>query len=123
MRYVMQMVKPLEGSTVMSCLAGLHSKILISAVLVLFAMGADVRAQEALKPWESFDYGKQTIKPAQISSLSLDDLKFLRGIVFGRHGRIFKDIEIKDYLEKQPWYKPNEVFQNSVLNDLERQNR
>jgi len=106
----------------MSCLTRLHSKILISAVLVLLAMGAGVRAQEALKPWESFDFGKQSIKPAQISSLSLDDLKFLRGIVFGRHGRIFKDLEIKDYLEKQPWYKPNEAFQNSVLSDLERQN-
>jgi hypothetical protein len=118
----MQIVKPLEGSMVMSCLAILHSKILISAVLVLFAMSADVRAQDALKPWENFDFDKQSIKQSQVASLSLDDLKFLRGIVFGRHGRIFKDIEIKDYLEKQPWYKPNEGFQNSVLNDLERQN-
>ena len=86
----------------MSWLAGLHSKILIAAVLVLFAICADVRAQDALKPWESFDFGKQSIKPAQLSALSLDDLKFLRGIVFGRHGRIFKDLEIKDYSRNNP---------------------
>ena len=90
--------------------------------VVLLSIAITVRAQGNLQAWESFDFGKQSIKPTQIAALSLDDLKFLRGIVFGRHGRIFKDTEIKEYLEKQPWYKPDSGFQNSSLNDIERRN-
>jgi hypothetical protein len=54
--------------------------------------------------------------------LPLEDLKVLRGIVFGRHGRIFKDAEIKVYLEATSWYKANPDFNNSMLNNLERRN-
>jgi hypothetical protein len=50
------------------------------------------------------------------------DLKLLRGIIFGRHGRVFKDSEIKSYLDEQPWYKANPDFKNSMLNDMERRN-
>jgi hypothetical protein len=46
----------------------------------------------------------------------------MRGIVFGRHGRIFKDSDIKDYLAGRSWYKPDPKFQNSVLNETERAN-
>jgi hypothetical protein len=49
-------------------------------------------------------------------------LKLLRGIVFGRHGRIFKDAEIKYFLESRSWYQANSEFKNSMLNDLERRN-
>lgn len=97
-------------------------KNFVAAVFILVALGVGTRAQDNLKPWEDFNFGQQSIKAAQVSNLTLDDLKFLRGIVFGRHGRIFKDTEIKEYLEKQPWYKPDASFQNSVLNDTERQN-
>src|SRR5450432_1709542 len=57
-----------------------------------------------------------------IPALALDNLKILRGLVFGRHGRIFKDGDIRGYLENQPWYKPNPDFNNSMLNDVERRN-
>jgi hypothetical protein len=49
-------------------------------------------------------------------------LKMLRGLVFGRHGRVFKDNEIKYFLEEQSWYKPNPDFSNTMLNDTERRN-
>jgi len=52
----------------------------------------------------------------------MEDLKLLRGIIFGRHGRVFKDNDIKVYLEEQSWYKPNPDFNNSMLNDVERRN-
>jgi hypothetical protein len=96
---------------------------LVVLVLVLITQPLlAVRAQDNLQAWENFDFARQAVKPAEIAVLSLDDLKFLRGIVFGRHGRIFKDAEIKAYLERQSWYKPSPEFQNSVLNDTERQN-
>ena len=54
--------------------------------------------------------------------MPLEDLKLMRGIVFGRHGRIFKDAEIRTYLEAQDWYKPNPDFQNSMLKATENRN-
>ncbi|HEX5874481.1 MAG TPA: YARHG domain-containing protein [Pyrinomonadaceae bacterium] len=74
---------------------------------------------DALK---QIDFSKTSLKQAQIRNLTLEDLKLLRGIVFGRHGRVFKDLDIKSYLEEQPWFKPNPEFRNSMLNDIERRN-
>jgi hypothetical protein len=72
--------------------------------------------------WKNFDFSKTSMRQAQVQSLALEDLKLLRGLVFGRHGRVFKDYEIKTYLEAQSWYKPNPNFNNSQLNDIERRN-
>lgn len=49
-------------------------------------------------------------------------LGLLRGIVFGRHGRVFREPYIQAYLDKQPWYKRNPKFTNAVLSPLEREN-
>ena len=46
----------------------------------------------------------------------------MRGIVFGRHGRVFKDAEIRTFLEAQDWYKANADFNNSMLNATESKN-
>jgi hypothetical protein len=81
-----------------------------------------VQAQDSLDAWKDFDFAKTAIKSAQIQPLALEDLKLLRGVVFGRHGRIFRDAEIKTYLEAQSWFKPNPDFSNSILNDTERRN-
>src|SRR5688572_8871280 len=51
-----------------------------------------------------------------------DDFALLRGVVFGKHGRIFKERSIQEYLEKQPWYKPKANFRNAVLKPIERAN-
>jgi hypothetical protein len=92
------------------------------ALCVVVCASLSAQAQDNLQVWESFDFAGTSIKPSQIQSLPLDDLKFLRGIVFGRHGRIFKDSEIKYFLESKSWYKPNPDFNNSMLNDTERRN-
>ena len=92
-------------------------------ILVLIATASSrVLAQDVLEQWKDFDFATTSIKSAQIQSLALEDLKLLRGIVFGRHGRIFKDAEIKTFLEAQSWFKPNSDFKNSMLNDVERRN-
>ena len=92
-------------------------------VLSLIAVAAlRVSAQDPLDAWKDFDFGKTSIKASQIQPLELQDLKMLRGIVFGRHGRIFKDSDIKAYLQEQSWFKPNADFKNSMLNNTERRN-
>jgi len=92
------------------------------AVILISGLFLSVSAQDSLAPWEKFDFAAQMVKAADLNNLALDDLKFLRGIVFGRHGRVFKDADIKAYLENQSWYKPNPEFRNSMLNEVERNN-
>jgi hypothetical protein len=94
-------------------------------LLLLTAGLSSVFAQDeyaALKTWESFDFAGRKISTPDIKPLTLEDLKLVRGIVFGKHGRIFKDPEIRRYLESRDWYKPKPDFSNSSLNDTERAN-
>ncbi|HEU4873903.1 MAG TPA: YARHG domain-containing protein [Pyrinomonadaceae bacterium] len=94
--------------------------------LVLLALIALVTipaaAQDPMDALKELDFRKTSLKQAQVQKLSPEDLKLLRGIIFGRHGRVFKDNDIKVYLEEQSWYKPNPEFKNSLLNDVERRN-
>ena len=98
----------------------------MTRLFLLFALIAltslNVFAQDPLDGLKELDFSKTSLKQAQAQSLSPEDLKLLRGIIFGRHGRIFKDNDIKVYLEEQSWYKPNPDFKNSMLNATERQN-
>ena len=95
---------------------------LLSAFLLVFGCQLAVRAQDNLSRWEKFDFATRSVALEQLKGLSLDDLKVMRGLVFGRHGRIFKDASIQSYLKERPWYKPDPAFRNSMLNDLERRN-
>ena len=94
--------------------------------LVLLALIAFVSipaaAQDPMDALKDLDFRKASLKQAQVQKLSPEDLKLLRGIIFGRHGRVFRDNDIKVYLEEQSWYKPNPEFKNSMLNDVERRN-
>lgn len=107
----MQMYRSILRGAMVVCL-------LFLAQLSIFAAG-DL---EAVKEWESFDFANRKIELSQIEDLSLSDLKFIRGIIFGRHGRVFKDTDINEYLKGRTWFKPNPNFQNSMLNATERDN-
>ena len=91
-------------------------------VFLISILSLTASAQDTMDGLKELDFSKTSIKQAQIQPLAMEDLKLLRGIIFGRHGRVFKDNDIKVYLEEQPWYKPNPDFKNSMLNATERQN-
>ena len=94
-------------------------------LLVLLSSFSIASAQDefaAVKNWESFDFAGRKITRADLGPMTLDNLKLVRGIVFGKHGRMFKDPEIRRYLESRDWYKPKPDFNNSMLNDKERSN-
>ena len=76
----------------------------------------------SMKNWESYDFSSKAITKSDLGKLTIDDLKLVRGIVFGKHGRVFKDPDIRRFLESRPWYKANANFSNSALNDTERRN-
>jgi hypothetical protein len=86
---------------------------------IIRASGQNLNPFEKL---ERFDFAKQKVTRQQLEDLDLWDLKKVRGIVFGRHGRVFTDRDIQGYLKEQPWYKPDPNFSNSRLNATERAN-
>src|ERR1051325_8301111 len=112
---------------------------IIFLVLMLFALSAAGFAQE-IDPtaraarwkefkkynFEEFDFSKQKLTRAKVANLkedeNADDFALLRGVVFGKRGRVFKERSIQEYLDKQPWYKANPKFSNSVLTLMERTN-
>jgi hypothetical protein len=98
----------------------LHFALISSFLVLAFSMA--ICAQDNLMKWESFDFSSNPITTAQANELTLEDLKILRGIIFGRHGRVFKDPAIRTYLEGRSWYKANTDFNNSMLSDKERRN-
>ena len=90
--------------------------------IVLAAASLCAAQDDAFKKIEATDFAKQPVAKSQLKDLELWDLKMLRGVVFGRHGRIFKDRDIQQYLKEQAWYKPDPNFSNSMLNQTERAN-
>ena len=101
-------------------------RLTLSALLLVLVSGVSIATAQdeyaSVKTWETFNFAKNSITPADIKPLTIDDLKLVRGIVFGKHGRIFKDPDIRRYLESRDWYKANADFNNSSLNDREREN-
>lgn len=96
-------------------------KWLISFIFLL-AVCVGASAQNSLKGFQKFDFTKTILKRADLSKFELEDLSLLRGIVFGRRGRVFKEQTIQNYLQKQSWYKPNPKFDNKILTANERKN-
>lgn len=99
-----------------------HFRTGLGLCALVLVLSLTANAQYDIEKWKDFDFRNKTIPQAQVRGLELYQLKFLRGLVFGRHGRVFKDAEIKSFLEEQPWYKPNPEFKNSMLNETERRN-
>src|SRR6476646_9053895 len=103
---------------------------LVSFVAATFAQDVDPAARAARwrefnrHNFDKFDFTAKRLTPTVLKGLhedeNADDFALLRGVVFGKHGRVFKERSIQDYLEKQPWYKPNAKFSNSVLTPVER---
>jgi len=95
----------------------------LAALAAAAAAAQDVElSSDVFKRLEALDFSKQSVTREQLKPLDQWDLKMLRGVVFGRRGRVFKDRDIQGYLKEQAWYKPNQNFSNSMLNETERAN-
>src|SRR5690349_10814664 len=92
-----------------------------AAIAALFVITTLSRSQEPFD-WEKYDYAHKLIPAKGLDKLDLDTLGFIRGIIFGKHGRIFKSSLIQEYLDDTDWYKRKKTFKNSELNDVERRN-
>ena len=98
------------------------------------AVAQDVDPAARAARWREFNkygfdrvnFAKAKLTKAKLANLkedeNADDFALLRGVVFGKHGRVFKERSIQDYLEKQAWYKANPRFANAQLTAVERAN-
>jgi hypothetical protein len=115
----------------------MRSKIAIFISIVLLAVAAyaqDVDPVKRAARWKEFntygfeklDYSTTKLTRAKIAKLkeddNSDDFALLRGVIFGKHGRVFKERSIQEYLDKQSWYKADPKFSNKILTPLERTN-
>jgi hypothetical protein len=104
--------------------------LLISSVSLIVSAQVEDEKEFAKHKWDKFDFKKKKVTKAQLDKLvyygddpdPVDELAIVRGILFGKRGRVFKERPIQDYLEKQAWYKPNPNFKNSLLTPMERVN-
>ncbi len=106
----------------------------LSLIFSIYVPAQIVDVSERNARWREFnrnnfdkvDFAKTRLTKARLKKLkeddTADDFALLRGVIFGKRGRIFKERSIQDYLEKQPWYKPNRNFSNAVLTPIERAN-
>jgi hypothetical protein len=86
---------------------------------------ASARAQLYSTPFDSLltlDYTRDRLDLETLRALRPDYLRLLRGVVFGRHGRVFRNEDIQEWLESQDWYHPDSAFTNASLTDVERTN-
>jgi hypothetical protein len=83
---------------------------------------AQTELWDSVKKWESFPFSKRLIPEHEFHTVHGKQLAFLRGIVFGKHGRIFKEELIHNFLYTRPWYRPDPNFTNARLNGFERKN-
>lgn len=97
-------------------------RTLAALALVLLVAPVCAAQDDALAKLEPVDFSKVSLKREQLKDMEEWDLKMLRGLVFGRHGRVFKDRDIQAYLKDRPWYKPDANFTNASLNGTERNN-
>ena len=99
-----------------------HFRLSFLFLAFLLVTSFSAKAQDSMQRWQSFDFATSVLKPGDVAKVPIEDLKLMRGIVFGRHGRVFKDAEIRTFLEDQEWYQANADFTNSMLNATESKN-
>ena len=69
--------------------------------------------------WLSHRYATMS----DIAGKSSSELRIMRNSVFARHGRYFKDPELRAYFNSQSWYEPyRDEVPTAELNDYEKKN-
>jgi hypothetical protein len=95
------------------------------ALVSLALLAAPALAEEAAGRFEALsrtDFASVRVDSLALRSLQPWQLARLRGIVFGRHGRVFRNDEIQIWLAGQSWYHADTAFRNTMFADTERAN-
>ena len=64
----------------------------------------------------------ESLTDADVSGLSLNELRILRNVHFARYGRKYERPGLGDYFSTRPWYQPRDDFNENMLTDLDKAN-
>ena len=82
-----------------------------------FEDDAEYTSSEYLFPSDS-----QYITTADLAGRSQQEVTLIRNEIYARHGYIFKSQDIQNYFAEKSWYYPNQYFDESLLNAVEKSN-
>lgn len=60
---------------------------------------------------------------SQLENLTKEEVALLRNEIYARHGYVFNLEEYKNYFSSKSWYVPNENFDESMFNPIEKANK
>ncbi len=69
--------------------------------------------------WDFEYYSKNRVSDDQLKIMDLAQLRIFRNSFYARHGRTFKSDDLRNFFKKEGWYKPNEAYHDSLLNEIE----
>ena len=78
----------------------------------------DVEADEYIFPSD-----RVYLTTEMLDELSKDELALLRNEIYARHGYVFNLEEYKTYFNRKSWYRPNDYFDESMFNEIEKANK
>jgi len=64
----------------------------------------------------------EALNDADVSGLSLNELRILRNVHFARYGRKYERPGLGDYFSTRPWYQPRDDFNENMLTELDKAN-
>lgn len=70
-----------------------------------------------------FPSDREYLTTEMLDELSKDELALLRNEIYARHGYVFNLEEYKTYFNRKSWYRPNEYFDESMFNAIEKANK
>ena len=97
--------------------------VTVAAVAALLCAGPAQGSHRT--PFDSvaaLDFARDRLDLPTLRDLRPNEPTLLRAVVFGRHGRVFRNDDIQSWLEGEPWYHPDPAFTNAALNAIERAN-
>lgn len=77
-----------------------------------------ILAQTAFHPESS----QRLLRMDEVKGLTPFQLRVMRNEIYARHGYVFGDLEMRNYFEKQPWYREDTAFTVDRLSTIELQN-
>jgi len=93
-----------------------------SVIAVAIVVAGCTQKPKPMDDWERFDYSARTVARESLAPLPLVEVQRIRGIIFGRHGRVFQDSTLQAWLATRSWYHADTTFTNARLTAGEREN-
>ncbi|MDQ7825427.1 MAG: YARHG domain-containing protein [Candidatus Eremiobacteraeota bacterium] len=68
------------------------------------------------------DSSRRLLTEFDLKGKTARELTLIRNEIYARHGRPFKDQELKKYFDSMDWYVPDENYREALLTDVEKKN-